>query len=71
MALYHNAEVDEAIFTHPKELCDILSAVLSKNANNWPYGTRDVLTKLSEQPRMSGDMDLSMLIELSNRFQMQ
>jgi hypothetical protein len=71
MALYHSAEVDEAILTHPKELCDLLSTVLSENANNWPYGTRDVLTKLSEQPRMSGDMNLSRLMELANRFHMQ
>jgi hypothetical protein len=71
MALYHSAEVDEAISTHPKELCNLLSAVLSENTNNWPYGTRDVLTKLSEQPRMSGDMNLSKLMELANRFHMQ
>jgi hypothetical protein len=71
MALYHSAEVDEAILTHPKELCDLLSTVLSENANNWPYGTRDVLTKLFEQPRMSGDMNLSRLMEIANRFHMQ
>lgn len=54
--------VDEKIFAHhPCTLLDLLSVVLSPDTGMWPYGTREIIGQLAEQPETRDDPRLAAL----------